>query len=118
MDLVRYFAQAVGVDLDATRPCPPSDPEPSPSEPVEEPPLVVHGAYHPRDRGMAHGSQHLVTTRPLDAGRLHRKPGDALCKPATKFWGLNAHPEREASCKRCIKIGARLGLVAEKGGIS
>lgn len=72
--------------------------------------LNVHGAYHPRDAGNAHGAEHLVVAADFHRGRLRREVGDALCKPRRKFWGLNPHPERKPTCKRCLDLAARHGL--------
>lgn len=35
------------------------------------------------------GGLHITTKAPFTVGRLVRKPGDALCKPAARFWGLD-----------------------------
>lgn len=122
VSLMRFLANALGHDPDAPRESSPeSAAAPVPEPPVsvaEQPPFVVYGAYHPRDRGMAHGAEHWVTTKPLAIGQLRRRPGDALCKPARKFWGLYAHPEREPTCKRCIEIATRLRLVPAKESAS
>jgi hypothetical protein len=72
--------------------------------------LTVYGAYHPRDAGNAAGSDHLVVSTDLVSGRLRRAAGDALCKPAQKFWGLYSHPERKPTCKVCLEIARRHGL--------
>jgi len=73
--------------------------------------LIIGYAYHGRSAGIAHGGYHLVTLDPINEGRLHRKPWDALCKPQGKFWYLE--PRKEASldiatCTRCIEIAERL----------
>lgn len=72
--------------------------------------LTVYGAYHPRDAGNAAGRDHLVVSVAFSKGRLRREAGDALCKPARKFWGLHSHPERKPTCKRCLDLAARHGL--------
>lgn len=46
----------------------------------------------------------------LTAGR---NAGDALCKLARKFWGLERHPSFEqqgVDCPRCKEIAIRLNL--------
>lgn len=114
MSFTRFLAAALGHDPDAPRePLPKLEPVQLPDTPEPTTLLVVAGAHHPRDRGMAHGSNHYTVTRALDVGRLHRRPGDALCKPASKFWGLYSSPEREANCKLCVAIAARFGLTKE-----
>jgi hypothetical protein len=113
MDFVRRLALALGHDPDAPRePLPEPEPAAVPSKTtVEQPLLVVKTAHHPGDIGNAAGADHYAVTRPLDVGRLHRRAGDALCKPAAKFWGLYDADERAANCKRCRTIAERLGLV-------
>lgn len=78
--------------------------------------LSVYGAYHPRDRGNAAGTQHLVVNADFISGRLRRKAGDPLCKPAAKFWGLYEHRERAPTCKRCLDAARRHGLEVPTGG--
>ena len=54
---------------------------------------------------------HLVTEVDLELGRLRRAAGDALCKPRSKFWGLDPSCEPvadEALCLRCRAIRDRL----------
>lgn len=53
-------------------------------------PVRTHLAYaYPRKaRESLHGRVHLVVDNDLHAGRLHRRTGDALCKPRSGFWGL------------------------------
>lgn len=56
---------------------------------------------------------HLVTDEALDHGRLRRAPGDALCKPRSKFWGLSsscASVPVDRLCRRCVALAQRLGL--------
>lgn len=77
--------------------------------------LSVYGSYHPRDRGNAHGANHLVLSSKYVKGRLRREAGDALCKPATKFWGLYAEPDRKPTCKACLAVAARHGLALHNG---
>jgi hypothetical protein len=84
---------------------------------VETTTLTVHGAYHPKDCGNSAGADHLVVDSDYQHGRLKREAGDALCKPARKFWGLYSEPERKPTCKRCLEIAVRHGLIKapEKG---
>jgi hypothetical protein len=78
---------------------------------AQAPALTVYGAYNPSDRGNSAGANHLVVTGALVRGRIRREEGDALCRPAQKFWGLYSHPERKPTCKRCLEIAARHGLL-------
>lgn len=66
---------------------------------------VAH-AYTPRETGSYGGRDHIVTEVPIVAGRLKRYPGDALCKPGRKFWGLH-RTTGEPTCRRCIELAAR-----------
>jgi hypothetical protein len=112
MDFVHRLALALGHDPDAPRePLQEEAPAP-PAANVRRPLLVVKAAHHPGDAGRAAGADHYTVTRPLDVGRLHRRPGDALCRPAAKFWGLYDAPERKANCVRCIAIAERHRLAA------
>ena len=63
----------------------------------------VDHAYTPNERGNYGGAEHIVVLDDLDSGRLHRKAGDALCKPADQFWGLEHTHGGPASCKTCIE---------------
>jgi len=44
----------------------------------------------------------------LKVGRLEREPGDALCKPGDRFWGLYGIEREEIkpswTCKRCLEM--------------
>jgi hypothetical protein len=72
------------------------------------------GAHHPRDCGSSAGKTHVMLRVDFDRGRLHRKKGDALCRPRSKFWELSAGREGQApNCARCIELGKRLGLLEE-----
>lgn len=77
-------------------------------------PLMIASAYAGASTtGSYTGGLHLIVTADLLRGRLSRSAGDALCKPAKKFWGLEPDPERDLSdvtCKRCSEISARLQL--------
>jgi hypothetical protein len=77
-------------------------------EPID---LVVAYAFSKREGDRSTGGYHWVTTTPLHAGRLHRQPGDALCKPRFKFWGLEhtRHSSPDVTCTRGIEIHDRLG---------
>lgn len=71
-------------------------------------------AYSPRENDGSRGKYHAVTRRPLWHGRLRRAEGDPLCKPARKFWGLDSRSREKFDsypCKRCKKLGVRLGLL-------
>lgn len=75
--------------------------------------LTVGHAYVPRQTARAVGANHAVLTTEFTAGRLRRKAGDALCKPASQFWGLERHrsfEEQGVNCQRCREIAKRLNL--------
>jgi len=73
-------------------------------------PFHVTGAYNPSDRGSNAGGNHLIIDKKFDLGRLHRQPGDPLCKPARKFWGLTGDVRKNVTCHKCAEIAMRLGL--------
>lgn len=69
--------------------------------------LTVHVlyAFNPRQGDRSIARYHAVLDQPLDAGRLHRAAGDALCKPRSKFWGLHEGNDQEGLEYRSLKIG-------------
>jgi len=76
---------------------------------------VAH-AYTPRETGSYGGRDHLVTEVPIHSGRLVRHPGDALCKPARRFWGLHRTGEGSpVTCKRCLEIAQRPDVAVALG---
>jgi len=56
---------------------------------------VAH-AYTPRETATHGGADHIVVDDEVRIGRLVRHPGDALSRPARKFWGLSAVSAVEA----------------------
>jgi len=70
---------------------------------------VAH-AYAPRESATHGGSDHVVLLRDLDLGRLRREKGDALCKPAKKFWGLVVASDRLPDCLACIERVEKISL--------
>jgi hypothetical protein len=70
-------------------------------------------AYRPRpgDR-TSPGSNHAVLDQPLNRARFRRQAGDALCKPAAKFWGLYDDGPHQApvDCQRCLATARRHGV--------
>lgn len=77
--------------------------------------FLVGYAYNPRQAASSNGAYHLVVDEVMveRIGRLHRQVGDALCKPAGRFWHLQLHrTESEFNtrpCARCKAIRARIG---------
>lgn len=64
-------------------------------------------AYSPREGGregfFAPGADHYQLLSPVTVGRLKRVAGDALCKPAKKFWGLDGYDDKyTVTCKTCL----------------
>ena len=100
-----------GVPLEPAEFPAPRGPEAVPPEPVHTDGAVtahVEYAYNPRQGAMSNGSHHAVLDQPLHAGRLHREAGDALCKPARRFWGLEVgHDLANVDCRRCVEMLAR-----------
>lgn len=67
-------------------------------------------AYGPRPRPSPHARYHAVLDRPLVAGRFRREAGEALCKPATRFWGLALVTTAPVTCPRCLELAERHGV--------
>jgi len=55
--------------------------------------------------GRQRGHVHLHVTEHFDVGRIHRKPGQALC--GKRGW-YEREPEGETVCPRCEEIAARV----------
>jgi hypothetical protein len=70
--------------------------------------IYVATAYHPRPRGWSNVNEHYVASEPLQAGRLRRRAGQALCS-TRNFWQLEKS-DRPASCPRCIAVLKRHGI--------
>lgn len=76
----------------------------------EKPILRFEHAYTPNEQASYGGGDHLVLDRDFERGRLRRKKDDALCKPQSKFWGLQETSPPHRICKRCLKLARRHGL--------
>lgn len=74
-------------------------------------PITSAYAYNAGQGGTPSGRDHAILTAPLDAGRFHRRTGDALCKPSNKFMGLAARDieRRPPTCSECNREMERLG---------
>lgn len=71
----------------------------------------VEYAYNPRQGARTRGGYHLILDQPLTAGRLTRETGDALCKPADQFWGLEpGNPHAQPSCPTCLHRAGLYGI--------
>jgi len=68
-------------------------------------------AFSRREGARSNGGYHLRLDEPLNAGRLRRSQGDALCDPRRDWWGLERRPNAEATCPRCLGLAARYGVV-------
>lgn len=68
----------------------------------------VRYAFNRRQGASSNGSYHLVLDQPLHTGRLNREKGDALCKPASKFWGLDRGSDQATvNCPICLQRAER-----------
>lgn len=67
-------------------------------------------AYTRRQTDRTFGHDHAVLDQDLDRGRFKREKGDALYKPARKFWGLYPTNTSPVSCPRCIDLAERHGV--------
>ncbi|MFJ1827381.1 hypothetical protein [Streptomyces sp. NPDC088178] len=71
----------------------------------------VQYAFNPYQGASSNGAYHLILDQPLHAARLHRNAGDALCKPRSKFWGLERGNDRQtATCSVCLERAARYSI--------
>jgi hypothetical protein len=69
---------------------------------------IAH-AYTAQETATYGGADHIVVDDEVRIGRLARQPGDALSRPAKKFWGLAAVEEgRLPSSLADIKIAERI----------
>lgn len=77
---------------------------------------VAAHAYTPNEVGHYGGGYHLMLMQPFVSGQLRRAAGDALCKPARKFWGLHEISTlcQIPDCKRCLELAHRHGIDIEQ----
>lgn len=73
----------------------------------------VRYAFNPRQGAMSNGAEHAVLDQPLHAGQLHRKAGDALCKPRGRFWGLEPCRAERVTCTRCLALAERHAVTVQ-----
>ncbi len=110
---MRILAESMGVDYAVPPPAPP-EPEPAtpPAYPTTPDGYRVAYAYSRRENVGSTGKYHLITTEHIERHPLFRRPGDALCKPARKFWGLDdgrtAEDFERHVCARFREIRDRL----------
>lgn len=126
MSFMRAVCEALGENWEEVRNRPlPATPEPALEAAATLRPELqttpdgyrVAYAYNPGQGASSNGTNHLLTVADLDVGRLHRKAGDPLCRPARNFWGLDGRaPEsfEENPCRRCSEIRARLKASASE----
>jgi len=69
--------------------------------------FTVGIALHRANIG-APGNAHIVTQQPIHVGKLHREPGDALCRPRASFWCLHEDNHEPPTCPKCLAIFDRL----------
>lgn len=109
----------------ASDPRTPADAEPSAAQALPElvpvdpavPSAHVAYAFNPHEAARSQANYHLRLDQALDAGRLVRATGDALCKLQRKFWGLEscrAADRREPSCPACIERAERYGITVRR----
>jgi hypothetical protein len=67
-------------------------------------------AYTRRQGAWSFAHTHAVLDQDLNAGRFKRTKGDALCRPAEKFWGLEPITTRGVSCPKCKELAERYGV--------
>lgn len=106
--ITRLAATSPARDEPAPEPLPPPKPAPAYA-------WVIGHAYTPNEVGHYGGGDHLMLRADFTAGRLRRKAGDALCKPARQFscldaLGFDTHPHGAVRCKECQRRAARYGF--------
>lgn len=64
-------------------------------------------AFNPRQGDRSDARYHAVIDTPIAEGRFVRAAGDALCRPARKFWGLAVGNPSAVNCPRCLVLAQR-----------
>lgn len=82
--------------------------------------VSLYQSFSPRHGDGSLNTLHLVAAEDIAKGRFKRKAGDALCKPAARFWMLepvsDAQINREVDgflqwgCKACAERAAKLRI--------
>lgn len=71
----------------------------------------VRYAFNRRQGAASNGKYHLVLDQPLNTFRLNREAGDALCRPISKFWGLErGSTQAAADCPICLRRAEQYGV--------
>lgn len=71
----------------------------------------IRYAFNRRQGPSSNGKYHLILDQPLHTPRLNRGAGDALCRPASKFWGLErGSAQAAADCPICLQRAERYGV--------
>jgi hypothetical protein len=69
----------------------------------------IEHAYTSRETATYGGGDHIVVDETVTIGRIHRSPGNALCKARRSFKALLPGGEDHTpNCKRCIEIAERV----------
>jgi hypothetical protein len=79
---------------------------PEPTAPTAHP----VAAYHPRQGPNMKHIRHGVLDQDLIAARFRRTKGDALCRTARTFWGLEPVTSSPVTCPRCKELAERYGI--------
>lgn len=76
-------------------------------------PVTAHPeyAYNPRQGAWSIARYHAVLDTDLTVGRFRRSRGDALCKPRSKFWGLEETKTGAVDCPHCVERADRYGVI-------
>jgi hypothetical protein len=67
-------------------------------------------AYTRRQGANSVAHQHAVLDQSIRMSRFKRDKGDALCRPARTFWGLEVTNTGPVSCPKCIDLASRYGV--------
>ena len=75
----------------------------------------IEHAYTPNETARYGGADHIIVDEPVNLGRLHREPGDALSRQRAKFWGLSAvDDDRLPTSQADIRVAEKLAQSALK----
>jgi hypothetical protein len=112
--IVSALLAAVGEERVAAsepQPTPAAPPEPEPDADTAAAALTAHPeyAYTRRQGAWSFAHTHAVLDQDLSTARFKRTQGDALCRPARSFWGLEP-AQRPVSCPRCVELAGRYGV--------
>jgi len=78
------------------------------------PGVAIAHAFTPRETATFGGRDHVIVLGDFVRPRFKRKNGDALCRPRSKFWGLEQvdDPKSRRPCPKCMRLAWRYELTS------